>query len=111
MAVSYFVRYVGDTGDAEAYFNHYRFKHAEFLKKYPRIKGCKLHHPVQWNDPAPVTKDEVLVLAELLFDSIEDLNFSLASEARQDSRKDFDNFPKLENADIRHLATETEVLF
>lgn len=111
MAVSYFIRYVGTTADAEAYFDHYRHKHSEFIKKYPRIRGCKLHHPIEWNDPAPVTKDQVLLLAELIFDSAEDLDFALASEARQNSRKDFNNFPVLENSDIRHLATRTEVLF
>lgn len=111
MAVSYFVRYVGETSDAEAFMDHYRNRHAEVMKKYPRIRGCRIHHPVEWNDPVPVNKDKVFALAELVFDSLEDLNFALASEARQDSRKDFNNFPKLENGEIRHLAVSTEVLF
>lgn len=111
MAVSYFIRYVGETREGEAYFDHYRTKHVEFLKKYPRIRGCRLHHPVAWNDPVPVNKDRVFMLAELIFDSLEDLNFALASPERQASRGDFNNFPTLENSDIRHLAVETEILF
>ena len=111
MGVSYFVRYAGESSDGAAFMEHYRTRHAELLKRYPRIRGCKLHHPIEWNDPVQVNKDRIFILAELVFDSIEDLNFSLASEARQDSRKDFNNFPKLNNGEIRHLAVETEILF
>ncbi|MCD8352489.1 MAG: EthD family reductase [Planctomycetaceae bacterium] len=111
MSVSYFVRYEGETENAAAFMNHYRTKHTELMKRYPRIRGCKLHHPTAWHDPVPVKKDKVFVLAELVFDSIEDLNFSLASDARQDSRNDFNNFPTLQNSDIRHLAVTTEILF
>ena len=111
MSVSYFVRYVGETDEAEAFLKHYRTRHSSLMQKYPRIRGCNLHHPVDWTDPVPVHKDNVFMLAELVFDSVEDLNFALASQARQDSRADFNNFPKLSNSDIRHLAVETEKLF
>ncbi|MCD8140148.1 MAG: EthD family reductase [Planctomycetaceae bacterium] len=111
MSVSYFVRYEGETENAAAFLNHYRTQHAELLRHYPRIRECKLHHPAEWHDPVPVKKDRIFVLAELVFDSLEDLNFSLASEARQDSRRDFNNFPPLHNSDIRHLAVTTEILF
>ncbi|MDR1828017.1 MAG: EthD family reductase [Methylobacteriaceae bacterium] len=111
MSVSYLVRYVGEPEDAEAFMEHYRTAHKQLMLRYPRIRGCKLHRPVAWNDPVAVKPDTIFVLAELIFDSIEDLNFALASEARQDSRKDFNNFPKIRNADIRHVAVETETLF
>lgn len=111
MSVSYFIRYVGEAADADAFLAHYRDKHALILREYPRIRSCRLHHPVAWNDPVPVTKDRVFLLAELVFDSIEDLDFSLASATRQQSRADFHNFPPLANSEIRHLAVATETLF
>lgn len=111
MSVSYMVRYVGRPEDARAFMEHYRTKHKEIMQRYPRIRGCRLHHPVEWRDPVAVNKDNIFVLAELVFDSLEDLDFSLASEARQASRADFSNFPKLLDADIRHQAVETEILF
>lgn len=111
MSVSYLVRYVGEPEDARAFMEHYRTAHKEIMKRYPRIKGCKLHHPVEWHDPVAVNKDVIFVLAELVFDSLDDLNFALASEERQASRADFNNFPKLRNAEIRHQAVETEILF
>lgn len=110
MSVSYFVRYRGSPKDAEAFLAHYRGKHADIMRQYPRIRGCRLHHPVDWDDPVPVVRDEVFMIAELIFDSVEDLNFALNSEVRQRSRADFVNFPPLDG-DVRHLAVSTETLF
>jgi uncharacterized protein (TIGR02118 family) len=109
--VSYFIRYVGAPRDVAAFLAHYRERHAQILRDYPGIRGCRLHHPVEWNDPVKVNKDRVFMLAELVFDSREDLDRALASETRQRSRADFLNFPPLENGEIRHLAVETETLF
>ena len=111
MSVSYFIRYVGRPDDAEKFFDHYRTKHAAILREYPGIRACRLHHPIPWNDPVSVNKDDVLVLAELVFDSAEALNHSLQSDVRQRSRADFLNFPKLIGGEIRHLAVTTEILF
>jgi uncharacterized protein (TIGR02118 family) len=109
--VSYFIRYVGRPEDADKFFEHYRTRHAALLRDYPGIRGCRLHHPIPWHDPVSVNKDNVLVLAELIFDSADALNQSLLSEARQRSRADFLNFPKLIDGEVRHLAVETETLF
>ena len=111
MTVSYFIRYVGRSEDVEKFFEHYRTKHAAILREYPGIRGCRLHHPIPWDDPVSVNKDDILVLAELVFDSAEALNQSLQSETRQRSRADFLNFPKLLGGEIRHLAVNTETLF
>jgi uncharacterized protein (TIGR02118 family) len=111
MAVSYFVRYVGRPADAERFLDHYRSRHAAILREYPGIRACRLHHPIAWNDPVAVRKDDVFVLAELVFDSAEDLDRALHSETRQRSRADFMNFPPLEGGEIRHLAVQTETLF
>lgn len=109
--VSYFIRYVGRPEDADKFFEHSRPRHAALLRDYPGIRGCRLHHPIPWHDPVSVNKDNVLVLAELIFDSADALNQSLLSEARQRSRADFLNFPKLIDGEVRHLAVETETLF
>lgn len=108
--VSYFIRYVGRPEDADAFFDHYRTKHIAFLRDYPGIRGCRLHHPIPWNDPVAVNKDHVLVLAELIFDDAEALDRALKSEARQRSRSDFNNFPKFDGQ-ISHQAVMTETLF
>lgn len=111
MTVSYLIRYVGQPEDADRFFEHYRTKHAAIMREYPGIRACKLHHPVAWDDPVAVNKDQILVLAELVFDSVEALNAALNAPVRQRSRADFLNFPKLLNGEIRHLAVQTEILF
>lgn len=111
MSVSYFIRYAGTPRDIEAFLAHYRERHALIMREYPGIRGARLHHPVDWDDPVAVTKDHVFLLAELVFDSVDDLNRALHSETRQRSRADFLNFPPLDGGDIRHLAVETETLF
>ena len=111
LSVSYFIRYVGEPRDRVAFLEHYRLRHSAIMREYPGIRGCRLHHPIDWNDPVSVNKDCVFLLAELVFDSAEDLNRALASETRQRSRTDFLNFSPLENGEIRHLAVQTETLF
>ena len=111
MTVSYLIRYEGQPEDADRFFEHYRTKHAAIMREYPGIRACKLHHPVAWDDPVAVNKDRILVLAELVFDSVEALNAALNAPVRQRSRADFLNFPKLAGGEIRHLAVETEILF
>lgn len=111
MSVSYFIRYAGVPADREAFLAHYRDKHALILRRYPGIRACRLHHPTPWVDPVPVNKDQVFLLAELVFDDEEALNRALASATRLESRADFQSFPSLSGGDIRHLAVVTEVLF
>lgn len=110
VSASYFIRYAGTVSDAEAFLEHYRNGHAAIMREYPGIRACKLHHPVEWVDPVAVNKDQVFLLAELVFDDIDALNASLQSETRQRSRADFLKFPPLDG-EIRHLAIETEILF
>ena len=111
MTVSYFIRYAGRSDDAEKFFEHYRTRHAAILRNYPGILACRLHKPIPWHDPVAVTKDDVLVLAELVFETADALDKALASAARQELRRDFQEFPKLVDGHIRHLAVATEVVF
>jgi len=110
MSVSYLVRYRGAAADPAAFLDHYRSRHATILRDYPGIRACRLHHPVPWVDPVQVRPDGLFLLAELRFDSLDDLNRALASETRQRSRADFVNFPRFEG-EVSHQAVETEVLF
>jgi uncharacterized protein (TIGR02118 family) len=111
VSVSYFIRYVGVPKDVAAFLEHYRLRHSRIMREYPGIRGCRLHHPIEWDDPVKVNKDNVFMLAELIFDTREDLDRALQSDVRQRSRADFLNFPPLENGEIRHLAVQTETLF
>ena len=110
MSCSYLIHYRGQPVDSAAFLEHYRRVHAPIMQRYPNIRGCFLHHAIPWVDPVSVQSDGLFLMAELKFDSIEDLNYALAAEVRQESRRDFQNFPSFEGQ-IRHQAVSTEILF
>src|SRR5690625_1047502 len=107
LTASYFVRYIGAPEDREAFIKYYREQHALIMQEYPGIQSCKLHFSDAWTDPVDVNRDSVFLIAELVFNSITELNQALQSEARQRSRQDFINFPKF-NGTVTHLAVTTE---
>jgi uncharacterized protein (TIGR02118 family) len=109
VSCSYLVRYRGMPEDPDRFLDYYKTSHGLILREYPKIRSCLLHRAVPWVDPVQVRPDGLFVLAELKFDSIEDLNTALASEVRMRSRADFTNFPRF-NGEISHQAVITEVL-
>ena len=110
MSCAYLVRYRGMPEDPERFLDHYRTQHASIMRAYPNIRACHLHRAVSWEDPVAVRPDGLFLLADLRFDSVDDLNAALASEMRQRSREDFINFPRF-NGEITHQAIVTETLF
>lgn len=110
MAVSYFVRYQGRAGDRAAFLAHYRTRHAAILRDFSDIRSLVLHTPVPWADPFPVNPDPASLLAQMTFDSVEDLNRALASEARVRAREDFANFPAF-GGTVTHQAARSEKIF
>ena len=110
MSVSYFVRYRGQAADPDAFAGYYRDTHAVILKDFPGLRGLTLHRPVAALDPFPTKPGGTLLLAQMAFDSAEDLNRALASEARARARTDFANFPPFEG-EATHEALHREVIF
>ncbi len=93
MTVSYYVRYHGETVEKEAVLDHYRDVHVPHLLRFPGIRSVILHHAAASADPFPVEAGGDLLLAEMVFETIADLDRALASEARATARSDFATFP------------------
>lgn len=110
MPVSYFVRYQGRPGDPAAFLDHYRTRHAAILRDFTGIRSLVLHTPVPWADPFPVNPDPASLLAQMTFDSAEDLNRALASEARVKARDDFANLAAFDGT-VTHQAAQSETIF
>ena len=110
MTVSYFVRYEGKAESAADFIERYRTRHAPILARFPRIRKVVLHTPVDWSDPCPVNKGNFAVLAQMVFDSQEDLVAALASAARLEAREDFAHFPAFDGA-VFHQAMTSEELY
>jgi uncharacterized protein (TIGR02118 family) len=109
MTVSYFVRYRGHARDPRAFVEYYRKSHAPLLWRFPGIRDLILHLPVDFDDPFPVTPGGELMVAQMVFDTLDDLNRALASEARARAREDFANMPEF-SGEISHQAMRTETV-
>ncbi len=107
MTVSYYVRYHGEAEDTDAFLAHYRDVHVPHLLRFPGIRSVILHRAARSADPFPVEPGGDLLLAEMVFETIADLDAALASEARQAARADFASFPAFRGS-ITHQAMEAE---
>ncbi|HSA90735.1 MAG TPA: EthD family reductase [Burkholderiales bacterium] len=105
MSVSYFVRY--DIESSEEFLRHYREKHVPILARWPGLQRVVLHTPAGWNDPAPVNRGRVALLAQLEFESEDALNRALASRERAEAREDFKRFMTFEGT-VTHQAMNSE---
>jgi uncharacterized protein (TIGR02118 family) len=108
--VSYFVRYRGSSSDADAFHMHYETRHAAILRQFPGIRSLVLHRPVAWSDPFPVQRGGTFLLAQMQFDSANDLDAALRSPARRQARDDFQSFPPF-SGEVTHEAVTAKVLF
>ncbi len=109
MSVSYFVRYKGKAENPRAFVDYYRAHHAPLLWQFPGIRNLILHHPAEFQDPFPVSPGGELMVAQMIFDTVEDLNRALASEARVRARDDFANLPGF-TGEITHQAMQAETI-
>ncbi len=107
MTVSYYVRYHGEPEDGDSFLAHYRDVHVPHLLRFPGIRSVILHHAAPSADPFPVNPGGDLLLAEMVFDTLADLDRALASEARAAARSDFAAFPALQGT-ITHQAMAAE---
>jgi uncharacterized protein (TIGR02118 family) len=109
-SVSYFVRYEGEAESQEAFLSHYRDGHAPILARFPGIRRIILHTPTTWHDPFPVKADRFALVAQMIFDTKEDLDRALQSEDRAIAREDFSSFPPFHGI-VYHQATISEEVF
>jgi len=110
VSVSYFVRYEGQADSAEAFVSHYRDHHVPILARFPGIRRIILHRPTAWHDPFPVKPDRFMLVAQMIFDTKDDLDTALQSEARAAAREDFKSFPPFDGL-VYHQAAISEEVF
>jgi uncharacterized protein (TIGR02118 family) len=109
VSVSYFVRYEGQAESPEAFLSHYRDHHVPILARFPGIRRIILHTPTAWHDPFPVKPDRFALIAQMIFDTADDLDKALQSEARATAREDFASFPPFHGLVCHQAAVSQEV--
>ena len=108
MTVSYFVRYEIDESDE--FVRHYKAAHVPILARWPGMRRVILHTPVPFTDPCPVNRGASFLVAQLEFESQENLDRALASPERAAARKNFQAFPPYEGK-VFHQAMRQEEVF
>lgn len=74
--------------DTDAFDAHYRDVHTPIVRGYPRLRDLKTCQPAGVGGrPSPY-----YLMAEMAFDSLEDLDAALSSEAGAASGRDLRNF-------------------
>ena len=109
VSVSYFVRYEGQAANPAEFLAHYRDHHVPLLARFPRIRRILLHTPVPWQDAYPIKPDTFAILVQMEFDSLEDLENAVSSEARAAARRDFGQMPAFQGVVYHHAAVSEEV--
>ena len=108
--LSYFVRYEGEAESPEAFLSHYRDHHVPILARFPGIRSIVLHVPAECHDPFPVTPDRFALLAQMIFDTKDDLDRALQSQARATARDDFGGFTPFHGR-VYHQAAQSDEVF
>ena len=107
MSVSYFGRYDIAVSDLKGFVERYRKAHVPLVAKWPGLQRMVLHTPVDWTDPFPVNKGNAVLMAQLVFESVEAMNRAFASRERAEAREDFKRFMTFEGT-VTHQAMRSE---
>jgi uncharacterized protein (TIGR02118 family) len=108
--VSYFVRYNGRADEPCEFRAYYENVHAKILRNFSNIQSLVLHRPAPWSDPFAVNRGDTALLAQMVFNSTQDLDAALRSDARRKAREDFQNFPSF-NGRASHEAMAGKLIF
>jgi uncharacterized protein (TIGR02118 family) len=108
--ISYFVRYCGTTADPSGFAERYAATHASILRQFPAIRTLVLHRAVACIDPFPTNSGGTLLLAEMQFETLADLDAALQSPARREARADFQLFPAFAG-EVTHEAMQARIIF
>ena len=92
--VIYHVQYHRPAPDEAGFIDYYRDHHPPILAEFPKIRKVAIYTPVDWNDADFITRNDLMLINEVAFDSTEDLTASLESDVRVRARQDYHTFPR-----------------
>lgn len=84
--VKFCVIYNGRPEDPEKFDRYYWGAHLPIVARWPKVRRIVVSRTRQLNE-------EIYMIAELFFDSFEDLEAALASPERKEAARDRQNFP------------------
>lgn len=106
-AVIYHVQYHRPAPDEVGFINYYRDNHPPILAEFPKIRKVAIYTPLEWKDADFITRNDLMLINEVAFDSQEDLAASLESDVRMRAREDYHTFP--EHGSVTHTPMRRHV--
>lgn len=106
---SYLVSYHRPNTDEAGFIKHYRANHCPILQRFPGLLKLELGYAMNWKSENSIAVADKILLCEVNFSSLEDLNVSLASDIRTELREDFHNFPALDGK-VTHFPMHKQTL-
>lgn len=100
--LSYVVRYHRPAENEAAFVEHYVSHHPQILGEFPDVRNVFCYLPVDWVDPIGLPREDLMLGNEVVFDSLDALNASLASEVRHKLREDYNAFPPFTGRNTHH---------
>ena len=107
--VPYLVHYRRPADDEQAFIDHYLAHHPPLLAELPAIRRLEIYAPVDMEPPPTLERDDVMLICDVSFDSVESLNAALASEVRVRLRADYDAFPPFDGPVSHHAMLRTQL--
>jgi len=103
--LSYVVRYHRPAENEAEFIQHYIDHHPPILGEFPDIRNVFCYVPLTWDDPLGLPREDLMLGNEVVFDSLDALNASLASEVRHKLREDYNTFPPFTGRNTHHAMT------
>ncbi len=109
-SVSFVVRYYRPIEREQEFTDYYIGHHPPIMTRFPRIRNIYCYLPVALPEAFAVARSGCFLGNEIVFDSNEDLNAALNSDARHELREDYKHFLP-HQGEVTHHAMLRRVLF
>lgn len=93
-SISYWVEYVIDTADENAWLYAYVESHPALLARFPGIRSIEIYTPAIVISGIDLPIRKCLQRNKTVWDTVEDMNLAMASPVRDELRADIANLPE-----------------
>lgn len=99
----YFVTYYPGQRGPSAFIAYYLDRHVPLLLSFPRLRRLEVFTPARARDPLLSEDGGPVLVTQMTFDTLADLEAAVLSDARMTARGDMANFPPFDGR-VRHQA-------
>lgn len=105
----FLVHYPGEAEDLNEWHNYYLDHHPQIMARFPGIGEIEIYTRVDWRDSLPWPRVHHFQRNRIAFDSADALEGALHSPAREQLKRDREQFPRFSGGN-RHYAMHAETI-